>query len=213
MSDLTVSSTVDTLLSATTQAGARAAIGAGAGDAVTSGALAQFAATTSAQLRGVLSDETGTGAAVFANSPAFVTPTGIVKGDVGLGNLDNTSDANKPVSTAGQAALDLKSNLSLTINTQTASYTLVLTDNGKYVRMNSGSALNLTVPPNASVAFPTGSQIVIRNTGAGQVAVVAGAAVTINTSQTLLLRAQHSSATLVKVGTNEWDLAGDLEAA
>lgn len=32
----------------------------------------------------------------------------LVKGDVGLGNVDNTSDANKPISTATQAALDLK---------------------------------------------------------------------------------------------------------
>lgn len=67
--------------------------------------LSVFAATTSAQLRGVLSDETGTGAAVFATSPALVTPTGIVKGDVGLGNVDNVADASKPVSTA-QAAAD-----------------------------------------------------------------------------------------------------------
>lgn len=35
----------------------------------------------------------------------------LVKGDVGLGNVDNTSDANKPVSTAQQAALDAKANL------------------------------------------------------------------------------------------------------
>lgn len=34
----------------------------------------------------------------------------LVKGDVGLGNVDNTSDANKPVSTAQQAALDAKQN-------------------------------------------------------------------------------------------------------
>jgi len=44
-------------------------------------------------------------------SPAITTPTGIVRGDVGLGNVDNTSDANKPVSTATQTALDLKANL------------------------------------------------------------------------------------------------------
>ncbi len=37
-------------------------------------------------------------------SPAIATPTGLVKGDVGLGNVDNTSDANKPVSTAATAA-------------------------------------------------------------------------------------------------------------
>ena len=39
------------------------------------------------------------------NTPTVNTPTGIVKGDVGLGNLDNTSDANKPISTAQQTAL------------------------------------------------------------------------------------------------------------
>lgn len=44
-------------------------------------------------------------------SPTITTPAGIVKGDVGLGNVDNTSDANKPVSTAQQTALDLKANL------------------------------------------------------------------------------------------------------
>ena len=45
-------------------------------------------------------------------SPVINTPTGITKTDVGLANVDNTSDANKPVSTAGQTALDLKANLS-----------------------------------------------------------------------------------------------------
>jgi hypothetical protein len=44
-------------------------------------------------------------------SPVINTPTGITKTDVGLANVDNTTDANKPVSTAGQAALDLKANL------------------------------------------------------------------------------------------------------
>ena len=43
--------------------------------AVTGGTLAQFAATTSAQLAGVISDETGTGALVFATSPTIATPT------------------------------------------------------------------------------------------------------------------------------------------
>lgn len=38
------------------------------------------------------------------------TAMAFVKGDVGLGNLDNTSDVNKPVSSAQQAALDGKSN-------------------------------------------------------------------------------------------------------
>ena len=41
-------------------------------------------------------------------SPAINTPTGITKSDVGLANVDNTTDANKPVSVATQTALDLK---------------------------------------------------------------------------------------------------------
>lgn len=48
--------------------------GAGVGDALVANPLSQFAATTSAQLAGVISDETGTGALVFANSPTLVTP-------------------------------------------------------------------------------------------------------------------------------------------
>ena len=46
-------------------------------------------------------------------SPTFTgTVSGITKAMVGLGSVDNTSDANKPVSVATQAALNLKANLS-----------------------------------------------------------------------------------------------------
>lgn len=47
----------------------------GGGDALTSNPLSQFAATTSLQLKGVISDETGSGALTFATSPTLVTPT------------------------------------------------------------------------------------------------------------------------------------------
>ena len=46
-------------------------------------------------------------------SPTFTgTVSGVTKSMVGLANVDNTTDANKPVSTATQTALDLKLNLS-----------------------------------------------------------------------------------------------------
>lgn len=47
---------------------------AGGGDALTTNPLSQFASTTSLQLAGVISDETGSGALVFATSPTLVTP-------------------------------------------------------------------------------------------------------------------------------------------
>lgn len=51
-------------------------------------------------------------------APADVkTMLSLVKGDVGLGNVDNTSDANKPVSTATQTALDAKQPLDSDLTT------------------------------------------------------------------------------------------------
>jgi len=47
---------------------------AGGGDALTTNPLSQFAATTSSQFAGVISDETGSGAVVLATSPTLVTP-------------------------------------------------------------------------------------------------------------------------------------------
>lgn len=46
----------------------------GGGDALTTNPLSQFAATTSSQLAGVISDETGSGALVFGTSPTLTTP-------------------------------------------------------------------------------------------------------------------------------------------
>lgn len=90
--------------------------------------------------------------------------------------------------------------------------TLALTDAGDYIRMDNGAANTVTVPPNSSVAFSTGTQVTVRQVGAGQTTIAAGSGVTINTPETLKLRGQHSTATLIKVATDEWDLMGDLEA-
>ena len=52
------------------------------------------------------------GSAWASRTPVQLKSTlALAKGDVGLGNVDNTSDANKPVSTATQAALDLKQDI------------------------------------------------------------------------------------------------------
>jgi hypothetical protein len=55
---------------------------------LTSGKLSQFAATSSAELAGVLSDETGTGAAVFGTSPTFTTGIGLAGAGVASFNTD-----------------------------------------------------------------------------------------------------------------------------
>lgn len=73
---------------------------AGTGDAFTSNPLSQFASTTSNQLRGVISDETGVGALVFAQSPTLTTPDiGIPSGGL-LTNCTGLSPAGQ--TTAGR---------------------------------------------------------------------------------------------------------------
>lgn len=74
--------------------------------------------STSVSLGGTATTLTG----LTLTSPTINSPTGITKSDVGLSNVDNTSDANKPISTATQTALDNK--LSLAGGTMTGNLTL-----------------------------------------------------------------------------------------
>jgi len=121
-----------------------------------------------------------------------------------LGYLDG-------VTSAVQTQLDSKTAKLITTNRQTASYTLVLGDADKLVEMNVATANNLTVPPNSSVAFATGTQILLAQYGAGQTTIVAGSGVTIRSNGAKLkLNVQYSGATLIKIDTDEWYLFGDI---
>ena len=99
----------------------------------------------------------------------------------------------------------------LAINTQTASYTLVLADAGKAVLMNVGSANNLTIPPNSSVAFDVGTQIVITMIGAGVTTIVDGSGVTTNSKDNkAAIDGQYASVSLIKTATDTWLVTGAL---
>jgi hypothetical protein len=97
-------------------------------------------------------------------------------------------------------------------NAQTGtSYTLVLTDVAKVISLTNAAAITLTVPTNASVAFPIGTQILLYQGGAGQVTVSSSA--TIRSQGTKLkLNGQYSIAGLLKVATDEWVIFGNLTA-
>jgi hypothetical protein len=112
------------------------------------------------------------------------------------------------------SALAAKSAVTRTRNAQTGtSYTLVSGDAGNVVSMNNASANTLTVPPNSSVAFPVGTQIDLVQLGAGQTTVAAGGGVTIRSDAAKLkLSGQYVGATLLKLATDEWFLAGSIAA-
>lgn len=92
--------------------------------------------------------------------------------------------------------------------TQNGSYTLVLTDAGKMIYKSSGGAgETITVPPNSSVAFATGTIIVVANDGGGDLTIAQGAGVTIeqwNGSTGNKTLPDNNKAILEKVDTDTW---------
>jgi hypothetical protein len=100
----------------------------------------------------------------------------------------------------------------IVINAQTGTtYTLILTDANKLVSMNNAASNTLTIPTNASVAFPTGTSIIITQRGNGQTTIAPADGVTMRSADSKnKLRVIYSSATLVKLDTNEWLLTGDI---
>ena len=112
-----------------------------------------------------------------------------------------------------QSLLNSKTDKLLVINSQTASYTLVLGDADKLVEMNISTSNNLTIPPNANVAFPVGTQILITQYGSGQTTLVGGVGVDLRSDgNKLKISTQYSGVTLVKRGVNEWYVFGSLAA-
>jgi hypothetical protein len=160
--------------------------------------------------------------------------TGIVvlaKSDVGLTNADNTSDVNKPVSTAQQAALDLKAtksspaftgnvtatgtvsdslgNLrSLPQNLQTAAYILASTDAGKHISITTGG---VTIPTSV---FVVGDSVVIYNDSSASQPITCSALTAYisgtNAVKASITLAARGIATIMCYKTNEIVISGDV---
>ena len=106
--------------------------------------------------------------------------------------------------------------INLAFDAETASYTAVLANNGQVVTMNNASANTFSIPTNASVAYPIGTQINVLQIGAGQTtiqAVTSGTTSILSTGATAAapkLRARYSMATCIKSATDTWYVVGDI---
>jgi hypothetical protein len=145
-----------------------------------------LATPSSTNLAAAVTGETGSGALVFGTSPTITTPT--------------LSDPK----------------INLAFDAETASFTAILANNGQVVTMDNGSANTFSIPTNASVAFPIGTQINVLQIGAGQTtiqAVTSGTTTIQSTGASAAapkLRARYSAATCVKAATDLWYVFGDI---
>ena len=130
-------------------------------------------------------------------------------------DTDLVKDGASAIRTVGNGFDDALAKL--TLNAQTATYTVVLTDNrNKLVTMDVATANDFLIPTNASVAFPIGSVINVIQIGAGQTTIEAVTPATTTISSTgatataPVLRAQFSAASCIKVATDTWYVVGDI---
>jgi hypothetical protein len=104
---------------------------------------------------------------------------------------------------------------SIQINNQTGTtYTTVLSDIAKLITLTNASPIAVTIPTNASVDYPVGTQITFAQYGAGQVTISGSGGVTIVSNgavaSTPQLRAQYSAVTAIQTSINNWLIVGDL---
>lgn len=167
---------------------------------------ANITATQQAQ-----SDADAAASAISTHAANTSNPHGVTKTQVGLGNVDNTSDAGKPVSTATQTALDLKQNKTLVIRSVSIDDTLVLTDAGNPVELTGSNPRTITIPPNI---FPINSFVYLLRTGTGAMTVAGGVGVTVTgTAGVLTDPGQNILMTAVQTGTNTWVLQNGVASA
>jgi len=109
---------------------------------------------------------------------------------------------------------DLEGAAPFALNNQTGTaYTLVLADAPKCVTMNNAAANTLTIPANASVAFPIGTVITVMQLGVGQTTIAITTDTLNNPALTAKLRARYSVASITKITATSWVLSGDLAAS
>jgi hypothetical protein len=133
-------------------------------------------------------------------------PTGADSNVTGpTGDLGPTGPTGPASTIPGPPFYDLEFSLSNT------NYQLSESDRGKLIIMSQTTGMTLTVPADSTYSFPVGTQILITQSGLGQVTFVGADGVTIRTEGSRIkTKAQHAVASIIKLSSNTWLLSGNL---
>jgi hypothetical protein len=164
----------------------------------------------------ILVDNTGgTLASITGPMPVSISaargPTGPT-GPAGADGIIGVDGEPGPTGPTGPTGADAPTIISINqaVSSGGSAYTLALSDKNNLVELaNTGSA-TITVPTNASQAFPIGSTVTILRAGTGSVTISGASGVVLNYTPSNVLRAVWSSAQLIKRNTDLWVLIGDL---
>jgi hypothetical protein len=96
------------------------------------------------------------------------------------------------------------------IDTTSSTTTLEVEQAGKLIKCTNSSSINIVIPTNEAEEFSIGQRVDIIQYGTGQVTVLGDTGVDVRFTPTNKLRAQYSTASIIKIAENEWVLAGDL---
>lgn len=147
---------------------------------------------------------TATNATVINASVTNLTATNLTATNISASGLNADNSVND-TGTIAPASPGLRG---IPQNSQTASYTLALTDAGKHISITTGGVV---IPANGSVAFPTGTAVVVFNNSSSpqNISITTDTlrfAGTTNTGTRAL--AAYGVATLIKVASTTWVISG-----
>jgi hypothetical protein len=150
-------------------------------------------------------------------SPTFTgTVSGITKSHVGLGNVDNTSDLNKPVSTAVQTELNKKTDeLYEYVPVSTATTANSNSYKYKMIHFTNSSPVILTLPNETTDSgWEVGSSFEIRQMSDGYIQVQAESPATLVSPENhIRTRVKYSSLYIEKIASGQWIMTGDTVAS
>lgn len=146
-----------------------------------------------------------------SGTAAFIGTASFAKGILDNYNSYGTTYSVLTIDNTGKVKWQTGLSLQFNIVSSTSSYTLTLPDVGRMISITSSISTLVTVPTNASVAFPIGSWITITQYGVGGVSFQGASGVLIDSKTGYVsISAQFVTVTLTKMGTNAWILTGDL---